>query len=167
MNKQKEYHKEYYSRPEVKERTKKYRSLPEVRAKKQKYDNERYKNDIKLREHKKNNTKLWIKTPKGRALHNLGNKNNRKNNKIICISIYSNETMSCKCCNEKILDFLTIDHINGGGRRHKKQIKTDLYVWLIRNNFPEGFQVLCMNCNWGKYVNGGICPHKEIQNEQK
>lgn len=22
---------------------------------------------------------------------------------------------------------------------------------------------MCMNCNWGKYLNGGICPHKGRQ----
>ncbi len=25
---------------------------------------------------------------------------------------------------------------------------------------PEGFQVLCWNCNLGKYYNGGVCPHR-------
>jgi hypothetical protein len=31
---------------------------------------------------------------------------------------------------------------------------------LCKNGFPKGFQTLCMNCNWGKYRNGGQCPHK-------
>jgi hypothetical protein len=30
---------------------------------------------------------------------------------------------------------------------------------LVKNNFPNDFQTLCMNCNWGKRYYG-ICPHK-------
>jgi hypothetical protein len=26
------------------------------------------------------------------------------------------------------------------------------YTWLKKNGFPEGLQVLCMNCNWVKRV---------------
>lgn len=70
----------------------------------------------------------------------------------------------CACCGETIDEFLQIDHINGSGRKHKREVakgKTHLfYAWLIKNNFPEGFQVLCANCNIGKYRNNGICPHK-------
>ena len=29
-------------------------------------------------------------------------------------------------------------------------ILTGFYLWLKRNNFPEGFQTLCMNCQWLK-----------------
>jgi hypothetical protein len=52
---------------------------------------------------------------------------------------------------------LTIDHINGGGRRHIKNICAGkskngnvLYRWLKTHNFPPGFQVLCINCQWIK-----------------
>jgi hypothetical protein len=31
---------------------------------------------------------------------------------------------------------------------------------LRKNGFPEGFQVLCANCNIGRHINGGICPHE-------
>lgn len=32
--------------------------------------------------------------------------------------------------------------------------------WIINNDYPNDIQVLCFNCNWGKHLNGGICPHK-------
>ena len=35
-----------------------------------------------------------------------------------------------------------------------------MYEWIKRNNYPDGFQVLCWNCNSGKGANGGICPHE-------
>jgi hypothetical protein len=34
------------------------------------------------------------------------------------------------------------------------------YQWLIRNAYPPGFQVLCWNCNAGRHINGGTCPHQ-------
>jgi hypothetical protein len=45
---------------------------------------------------------------------------------------------------------LCIDHIGGGGGRHRKSIITPFYNWLKRNGYPDGFQVLCENCNWMK-----------------
>lgn len=70
----------------------------------------------------------------------------------------------CSCCDEAHKEFLSIDHINGGGRKHKQNIKGHLYNWLIANNFPVGFRILCHNCNqsFGAY---GYCPHKKENNE--
>ena len=82
------------------------------------------------------------------------------------VAHYSQGTMCCKCCGEKELIFLTIDHINGGGNKqrislsgNKRYAGHGFYEWLIKNKYPEGFQILCMNCNFGKHRNGGICPH--------
>ncbi len=70
----------------------------------------------------------------------------------------------CNCCGETGLSFLNIDHINDDGKIHRKQIRqeggSDFYKWLINNNFPDGFQVLCYSCNISKYRNGGTCAHK-------
>lgn len=70
----------------------------------------------------------------------------------------------CKCCGIDNPVFLTIDHINNDGnihRRQDKQANNNMYRWLAKNNYPEGFQVLCWNCNMGKQINGGVCPHYE------
>lgn len=69
----------------------------------------------------------------------------------------------CVCCNEDEPCFLAIDHIDGDGNTHRKQIKkygSGFFKWLVDNDFPTGFQVLCHNCNVGKHLNGGICPHQ-------
>jgi hypothetical protein len=69
----------------------------------------------------------------------------------------------CVCCGETEPLFLTIDHIHNDGAAHRKSINgggTRLYDWLRARNYPDGFQVLCLNCNMGKYRNGGTCPHK-------
>lgn len=69
----------------------------------------------------------------------------------------------CACCSEGELLFLTIDHIDNGGYRFRKKNNgsshNNIYRWLVRNGFPDGYQVLCVNCNQGKHRNGGVCPH--------
>lgn len=63
----------------------------------------------------------------------------------------------CACCGQSIKEFLSIDHINGGGNAHRREIKAsgiNLYRWLRKNNYPEGFRVLCMNCNWAIGIYG-------------
>ena len=57
----------------------------------------------------------------------------------------------CVCCGETDRDILQIDHINGGGRAHLKEIGEPLHRWLHRQGFPPGYQVLCANCNTKKY----------------
>ena len=63
----------------------------------------------------------------------------------------------CACCKISILEFLGIDHIEGGGRKHKMLVG-HLYQWLKKMRFPKGFRVLCHNCNQslGAYR---YCPH--------
>lgn len=67
---------------------------------------------------------------------------------------------ACACCGETQPAFLAIDHINGGGRQHRLTVSRNFYAWLRAEGFPEGFRVLCHNCNMalGFY---GSCPHQE------
>lgn len=93
-------------------------------------------------------------------------KNWERNHKILCFEHYSKGRNECACCGEMAIEFLSIDDINGTTHRQmkKKGIGSRFYKWLIDNNFPEGFQVLCMNCNFAK----GIfmeCPHKRLEGE--
>jgi hypothetical protein len=83
--------------------------------------------------------------------------------KYIVMKYYSNnEIPFCRCCGENEIAFLSIDHISGNGRKHRKNIKShDIYRWLKSNNFPNGYQILCMNCNFAKGRNNKICPHKK------
>jgi hypothetical protein len=49
-------------------------------------------------------------------------------------------------CKNINLYHLTIDHINGGGNKHRKEIgTTNMYAYLRKYGYPEGYQVLCMN----------------------
>ena len=88
----------------------------------------------------------------------------RLKSKLDAIGFYSGGTVKCACCGESILQFLTIDHIKGGGDKHRATIKglagVNFYKWLRKQGYPEGYQVLCYNCNCGK-GRGEICPHKK------
>jgi len=68
----------------------------------------------------------------------------------------------CACCGESDPGFLSVDHVNGGGRAHRKAIGGTVMLWLdiARRGFPPDFQLLCFNCNLGRALNGSICPHK-------
>lgn len=60
------------------------------------------------------------------------------------------------------MGFLSLDHVNGGGHRQRRELGGGgFWTWLAKNNYPPGFRVLCHNCNVGRQINGGICPHEE------
>ena len=97
--------------------------------------------------------------------------NNRKREEKIRNLIFNHYGRKCECCGETIEQFLSIDHINGGGSRHRRELGSGgrgLYAWIIKNNFPPLFRVLCMNCNFArsKRNNNGICPHQKIKKTQ-
>jgi hypothetical protein len=151
--------KEYYAnhREEIRERQKEkwIKHREEYRKKKREYY-EKHKEEIS----KKNNE--WAKSHKEQR--KITCQRNRQKIRLEVLSHYSNGAMKCVCCGEAEIKFLSIDHINGGGNQHRKQTVrgTDFYLWLRRNNFPDGYQVLCHNCNLAKGFYGS-CPHKEIK----
>lgn len=124
------------------------------------YKKRRYEYDLKRRPDLTKLTIKWRERVKNNPEYKRKNSNrskiNYRRNKCITLEHYGGK---CKCCGEEFLSFLTIDHIKGGGRKHIKENKiTDIYKWLITNNFPKGFQVLCYNCNCGKREKSE-CPH--------
>lgn len=108
-------------------------------------------------------TQTWRNSDHGRQLMREAKARYNEKLKREVLSYYSRGTFRCACkgCPErsKSLAFLCIDHKNGGGNKHRKEIGIDrLYRWLRANGYPKGFQVLCHNCNHAKHVLGR-CPH--------
>ena len=101
-------------------------------------------------------------------------KENRNSKRLKVLKHYSKNLSNsdipcCNCCGENShLEFLSIDHIMG-----KKEMDTikelvkikysselidiKLTRWIIKNNFPKYFQILCHNCNLSKGYYGN-CP---------
>ena len=106
------------------------------------------------------NKKRWKRlSAEERTRNNQRSKNLAQKRRQVVLSHYGG---TCDCCGESTLEFLSIDHINGKGTAHRRDVGEGqkFYKWLIASNFPEGFRVLCHNCNmsYGFY---GYCHHQD------
>jgi hypothetical protein len=175
----------YLSRPEVKAKNKVLRDRPEVKIKRIAYtQTSEYKAKEKERRQRPEN-KAKAKAYKQTLEYKTKDKTTRDNNRLKLLQHYSQHLSTssipcCNCCGETFhVDFLAIDHIAG-----KKQMDSepelvrmgykskldglDLVNWIIRNDFPEGFQILCHNCNHAKGMkkNNNQCPHEIMRKEE-
>ena len=92
----------------------------------------------------------------------LQGKTSREITKRQTLTYYGNGVMKCSCecdCATSEVEFLTIDHIKGRKvHGHKAGFGgQELYRWLRKNNWPDGFRTLCMNCNFS-HGHFGYCP---------
>jgi hypothetical protein len=106
----------------------------------------------------------WLNREKEIIRKTRGNLKRYHQYRLDALIRYGGDPPKCACCGELAIPFLTIDHINGGGNTHRKTLKNKykwgIYEYLKRENYPEGFRILCMNCNTslGHY---GYCPHQD------
>jgi len=125
----------------------------------------------KLAYAKRRNKIIRLKNPK--KLNQISLKSRLKNKKELFEHL-SKGTPKCTCCGVKGIEFLTVDHIIPKKKMgkyktlkrlgFKEKMKADQIVgWLLRNLNKKFvlkyFQILCWNCNRGKFLEG-ICPHK-------
>jgi len=67
------------------------------------------------------------------------------------LTYYGNGKCAYVKCGFDDIRALSIDHKMGGGVAHYKSMKArNIYRWLANNDYPEGYQTLCMNCQWIK-----------------
>lgn len=104
---------------------------------------------------KKSRRKVW---PKKAESHRKHMARIRQRDKMAAIEMYGGK---CECCGETQPEFLTIDHINGGGNQHRKTTPTARNSWryVRQHNYPNDFRLLCYNCNQA-YSIYGVCPHQ-------
>ena len=95
-------------------------------------------------------------------------KERNKNQRLKVLKYYSDGKLNCNCCGEDNVEFLTIDHIGGGGNMHRNLLTANKEVqrgsgnfvrWLIKQDYPSGYRVLCYNCNVSLGIHG-YCPHE-------
>jgi len=117
----------------------------------------RANNAEKYRNHQKEHRNRHLKKVRRQQ------KESKQRLKLLCMEAYGGPV--CVCCGETCMDMLNIDHINEDGSYHRKNLNKhgnagcSTYHWLKANDFPDGFQVLCYNCNISKHRNG-ICSHQ-------
>jgi hypothetical protein len=71
----------------------------------------------------------------------------------------------CACCGESTPEFLSIDHVEGGGYEHRKRRGPNCVLRDVKlEGFPPKYQLLCHNCNMAKGLYGR-CPHA-LEKEQ-
>lgn len=100
-----------------------------------------------------------------RACHTIHDKPTYLKLKAKVMAAYGGKC-NCPPCGETIVDFLCIDHLNNDGAKQRKILGLPsgraFYRWLVNNNYPPGFQVLCCNCNLSKHTNKGKCVHETM-----
>ena len=188
--KEKEYDRAYNQRPEVKARKKRWSRTPENKAiRRERELTPKYKAKAKERRAKPENKakqKEYDSTPERKAYfkkyqqlpkYKAGQKEHADNIRLKVLQYYSkhlskSDIPCCRCCGEKShIGFLALDHIAGRKEMDSESglvklgysssmVKTVLSNWIIKNNFPKGFQILCHNCNQAKAVYGK-CPHEK------
>ena len=68
--------------------------------------------------------------------------------KLEVLSNYANGNLKCSCCGESMPEFLTLDHINEGGRKEKIRMgledksSTAFYLMLKKLGFPSASSLL-------------------------
>jgi hypothetical protein len=118
-----------------------------------------YQRDYYLRNRERIHAKLQANRDERLTRRRVQSKGINRRLKLRVYEAYGNR---CVCCGEDNLGFLSIDHVNGGGRAHRQEVGGGVQLWrlIIKAGFPDDFRLLCYNCNLGRYHNGGICPHK-------
>jgi hypothetical protein len=106
--------------------------------------------------------------PKCKLCQNERSNELNRRRRIKVLKYYGGDPPRCACCGETNNEFLCMDHENGGGEQHRRDTNcgtgSTFCSWLIRNNYPVGYRVLCQNCNsaFGFY---GYCPHQKKKEE--
>ena len=157
----------------IKKKMNGFYNTPEFKAKKKEWDSKSYFNNKEKRAEynrkryfEKKQDIVWYtkelerKKIARKIYHNEKGRESALRRKLKIIEYYGPD---CKCCGISDQEFLAVDHINGGGNEHRRKMGIKggrhFYDWLFKNDFPEGFQILCHNCNFAKdhYAQG--CPH--------
>lgn len=97
------------------------------------------------------------------ACKNCLEKNNARSlcghakHRSLCLESYGGKCICCGCNNPK---YLQLDHKNGGGDKHRKELTGGgrggaIYGWAVRNDFPNILQLMCANCHQAKTHYGG------------
>jgi len=172
----------YYASPEGKAKIKEYSARPEVKASRKEYELKPETMVTRKKYRARPETKAKLKEYHARPeVKAKNNKKAKEQKDIVKMEVYlhyskihsNSDIPCCRCCGlNSHVEFLSLDHVAG-----RKQMDSEpefvkkgysskfkihqLLPWIKRNNFPIGFQILCLNCNFAKgHSKDNKCPHE-------
>lgn len=118
------------------------------------YSAYRAKNRLKFRKYHK----AWRERNHERDVEQ--NREERRRLRMDVFMHYGKGVLVCALCGyDRDHRALQLDHIANDGADGRRTAKgkrthagTTYYRWLRKNNYPEGMQLLCANCNWIKEI---------------
>jgi len=116
-------------------------------------------------------SRSWhLKNPNYNVEYNTRNKSatlqaSKESQKQLRMQVLAAYGSKCMCCAETNIEFLGVDHAQGGRYGTVKPDKkcrsgAKLYRALKRAGFPPEFRLLCHNCNLSRGLYG-YCPHEK------
>lgn len=66
----------------------------------------------------------------------------------------------CSCCKEREPLFLNFDHIARDGKWERGDGNIRRLYRMVIAGIRDDIRLLCFNCNLGRELNGGVCPHR-------
>lgn len=97
--------------------------------------------------HRRKYLEQWHTENRDRRLSD--GKERKRQLKIKTLTHYGHGECKCLMCGYDNLVALTLDHINDDGYLDGRS-GHELYGYLLKNSFPDGYQTLCMNCQYIK-----------------
>lgn len=107
----------------------------------------------------------WIsRDPLNRAKANENSRRSMRKARDLVIDTYGGK---CSCCGESRRNFLSLEHINGGGTKHRRAVRKQLWPSIIREGFPKDkYSILCFNCNCSRGFYGYCCKSPQVVLQQ-
>lgn len=149
--------KERRSTKEYRDRENALRRTENAREKNRQYLREYYKKlTPEQKKQRYENSKKYSKSERAKQRR-------AENRRLLRLEFIERFGGKCTCCGEDTFEFLTVEHIHGGGGQQRKKVSTE---HLLRKLRREGWKdtgeytVLCFNCNQAKGAYG-FCPHNK------
>jgi hypothetical protein len=163
-DKKNKYAKKYYKehQKEIDEKRKSYK-LAHPEKELERWRRHRINHKEKLKSYRKD---YYEKNKEKIDAYNKAWRDSHKKEKHESYMTYRNNFLdmygrSCSCCGETIVEFLTIEHIQGRNGQGRKRSPTTDYKEAFQSYQPDLYETLCMNCNHAK-GRLGYCPHQKI-----
>jgi hypothetical protein len=124
------------------------------------YHNNKEASKIKFQKWVKDNYERYQRQQKEyNKLHSKEKQKYHQDRRLLVLNHYSKVLSNsnkpiCRFCGLVGIDFLHVDHIDGvtdEDKQRKIRASSKLIQYILDENFPKRFQILCGNCNWLKH----------------